>query len=117
MKHFKRSEFDCPCCGQNEMDNTFLDFLDKARVKAGVAFVVNSGFRCADHNKAVGGKPTSSHLVGMAADIEAKGAKNLWKIAAALMVVGFTRLGIGDGFIHVDMDPDKNARRMWTYYK
>ena len=43
--------------------------LDDARHKAGVSFVITSGVRCSSHNRAVGGKKSSSHLKGLAADI------------------------------------------------
>ena len=46
-----------------------MKFLDKMRDAWGGAIIVNSGYRCPDLNKAVGGKQTSGHLSGYAADI------------------------------------------------
>ena len=68
MKHFELSEFDCPCgkCTAS-MDGEFLDALDEARELAGVPFSINSGYRCIEHNKSVGGSKTSSHMLGVAA--------------------------------------------------
>lgn len=43
--------------------------LDPARERIGKAITVNSGYRCPELNKAVGGAPTSQHTKGEAADI------------------------------------------------
>lgn len=116
MKYFKLSEFDCNCgCGLNNMDKEFLGRLDKARELAGVPFEVNSGSRCETHNKNVGGVDTSSHLIGLATDLKAVSSSRKYKIVTALMAVGFNRIGVGKDFIHVDKDPFKNSKRIWTY--
>lgn len=31
MNNFKIEEFNCPCCGHNEMKPKFLDMIDEAR--------------------------------------------------------------------------------------
>ena len=46
--------------------STNLSFI---RERFGAPIVVNSGYRCPDLNKAVGGVPKSRHQVGKAADI------------------------------------------------
>lgn len=46
-----------------------MKFLDRMRDAWGGAIIVNSGYRCPDLNKAVGGKQTSGHLSGYAADL------------------------------------------------
>ena len=43
--------------------------LDPLREAWGTPIHVNSGYRCAALNKAVGGVPTSQHILGEAADI------------------------------------------------
>ena len=43
--------------------------LDPLREAWGAPIHVNSGYRCAALNKAVGGVPTSQHILGEAADI------------------------------------------------
>lgn len=45
--------------------------LQPIRSKWGKPLIVNSGYRCKELNKAVGGVSTSQHLKGQAADIEA----------------------------------------------
>lgn len=43
--------------------------LDPLREKYGKPITVNSGYRCPELNKAVGGSKTSDHVKGFAADI------------------------------------------------
>jgi len=115
-KHFKASEFDCKDgCGQNEMDKSFIYMLEQARDLAGIPFWINSGFRCPDHNKAVGGKEDSAHLKGLAADIDCNGSYIRLVILRSLLIVGFSRIGIGKNFIHVDLDIEKPRKVIWLY--
>jgi hypothetical protein len=36
-------------------------------------------------------------------------------IVSACIVAGFTRIGVGSGFIHVDDDPGKPPKVLWLY--
>ena len=47
--------------------------------------VINSGFRSAAVNKAVGGAPTSNHLTGCAVDIRVAGLEQLLRYAVILL--------------------------------
>ena len=49
--------------------------LEPIREHYGPVFI-NSGYRCPDLNKAVGGASTSQHCLGQAADIEVAGVPN-----------------------------------------
>jgi len=49
--------------------------LEPLRAHYGPVFI-NSGYRCPDLNKAVGGASTSQHCLGQAADIEVPGVAN-----------------------------------------
>lgn len=115
MNYFNEDEFNCPCCGKNEMKQDFLFKIDDAREVAQVPFKVNSGFRCSKHNEEVGGSTTSSHLLGWAADISAVSSNEKFKIVAGLLDAGFTRIGVGKNFIHADCDPNKVKEVIWTY--
>lgn len=76
MRHFKLAEF--------VVNNEYPDF-DESRALYelvenvllplrdwyGKPIHINSGYRSPEHNKAVGGAPTSQHVKGEAADIDA----------------------------------------------
>lgn len=114
MSYFKIEEFECSCCGDNDMDLDFLCRLTNARKFAGIPFYINSGYRCETHNKNVGGSSTSSHLKGVACDIKCDCSGKREKIISALIKAGFNRIGVSKTFIHVDSDSDKNPS-IWVY--
>jgi len=114
-RYFNEHEFMCPCCGGCDMDIFFIELLTSARIMAGVKFIINSGFRCPAHNVKVGGKSTSAHLEGLAADIRCPNSHYRSRIISALIFTGFHRIGIGQDFIHVDLDPYKPAEVAWLY--
>jgi len=117
MRYFTYDEFDSPDLPGSGafMHQEFLDLLDDARDIAQVPFIINSGFRTEAHNRAVGGKETSSHLTGWAADIRATSSNRRYLIIAALCGVGFNRIGVADTFVHVDLDPTKSQNCLWLY--
>ena len=120
LENFNLSEFDSPDQPGSgaKMNPDFLLKLDKARGIAGVPFKINSGYRSAQKNKAEGGKPDSSHLTGYAADIDlpnTSGSRMRFQIVNSLIKAGFNRIGIANGFIHVDSDPTKDKNVIWLY--
>lgn len=118
MKYFTEEEFKCKCgCGEGEMDESLLSHLDYAREVAGVPFTITSGYRCKEHNAKVGGKATSSHLVGKAVDIKATDSRSRYCILGALYAAGFNRIGIHPDFIHVDNDHTKSEEVAWLYQR
>jgi len=112
LVYFDSREFECPCCrqGSDRMNLVFVARLDQARGLADVPFVITSGWRCERHNAEVGGSETSSHMKGLAVDLECQLSGVRFQILWALRVVGFNRIGIRRDFIHVDMDFDKLPR-------
>lgn len=119
-EHFKASEFKCPCCGITYIEQAFVDMLEMARRVADTPFRINSGCRCRKHNREVGGKEDSAHIFddglrSCAADIQATDSATRFKILYSLMLVGFTRFGIADSFIHVDGSKFKPQRVVWLY--
>ena len=96
------------------MNKNFLFVLDEAREFAGIPFVINSAYRSPTHPESIK-NPTSSHIKGLAVDIKATDSTTRFKIVEALISVGFTRIGIADTFIHVDLDFDKTQDVIWTY--
>ena len=124
FKHFSWKEFDCKSGkgkGIDNMDKEFICLLDDARGIAEVPFKITSGYRTPEYNKALleqgyKGSRNSSHTKGIAADIYAKDSFTRFKIVTALMIVGINRIGIGNNFIHCDIDEDKSQQVLWTYY-
>jgi len=117
MKNFNINEFDSPdLVGSGQfMDKDFLSMLDTARDIANTSFVITSGYRTESHNKKVGGVSNSSHRIGRAADISCRDARKRSQIITALLAAGFTRIGVGSTFIHVDNDNLKSQDVIWTY--
>lgn len=116
LDYFKIEEFDCPCCGKNNMDQIFVEKLDLAREYANTLFKINSGTRCEKRNFDVGSTTKkSSHLFGYAADISCTSSHERHRIITALIKAGFNRIGIAKTFIHVDNDPNKIRDVIWTY--
>ena len=117
LKHFNYSEFDSPDVqGSGQlMDKTLLEMLDEVRDKFDKPIHINSGFRTPAHNETVGGVETSSHLKGLAVDISCNTSKDKFDLVNCLLDVGFSRIGIANSFIHVDIDPDKAQGVIWTY--
>jgi uncharacterized protein YcbK (DUF882 family) len=116
IKYFTDEEFTCPCgCGITLVSQLLASRLDRARDLYGKPIVINSGFRCITHNADVGGKVSSSHRRGLAVDIRVDNSTDMLKLVRVLLAVGFKRIGIGDGFVHVDVDPRKAQNVMWTY--
>jgi zinc D-Ala-D-Ala carboxypeptidase len=122
FKNFNYSEFDSPLqegSGQL-MSDELIGMLDAARDLAGVPFKITSGFRIEadiERLRKAGYKvsSTSSHLKGLAADIACTSSADRFNMLDALLSVGFSRIGIADTFIHVDIDLDKPIYSIWTY--
>ena len=98
----------------------FLERLERARIRSGIPYKVNSGSRCRDHNEDVGGVDSSSHLAtdeikSHAADISARGKRQRGIILRDLRAVGFNRIGIANSFIHADIDPALPPDVTWLY--
>ncbi len=83
--------------------------------------IINSGFRSAAVNKAVGGVPTSNHLTGCAVDIRCIGMEQALRYAAILLDISdmsredFDELLIEQKrsviWIHFAVRPSGNRRR------
>jgi hypothetical protein len=106
--HFSRYEFVCPHCGALILDPELVPALEEYRALAGGRPMnIHDGYRCPEHNAAVGGVPHSEHELGAAADLTITGLKLKQMLAYALSVPAFGGIGIypDQGFIHVDVRP------------
>lgn len=122
IKHFKKQELKCSCCGEFNIDSNFLEKLETARMIAGIPFRITSGCRCVYHNSVVTRKLKSNSLHRTdtkpdgtkAVDIAATNDKQRGKIIRALLRSGIDQIGINtqDNFIHAEDDP---GLAIWIY--
>lgn len=101
-KYFKQEEFSCPCCGKNNMLEEFILKLYNAREISGVPFIINSGYRCYNHNKKISGMPNSYHLLGEACDIKCYDGWQRYQIISGAIKAGIYGIIIYENFIHID---------------
>ena len=118
--HFNSSEFECHCnnsdCVDQKISIELVEKLDNMRKACGKAIKINSAYRCAKHNKAVGGKDNSSHMDGIAVDLYSP----ILRVDELVKLVDrfFDNVGINviRNWCHVDIRPLNNgAKRRWFY--
>ena len=73
--------------------------------------IINSGFRSAAVNKAVGGVPTSNHLTGCAVDIRVAGLEQLMRYAVILLDISDES---GEDFDELLLE--RNGAVMWLHF-
>lgn len=116
--YFPDKELMCPCgCGKLNFDQATKVKFNIARENAGIPFKVNSACRCEKHNKEINGSPTSSHLLGLAMDIETDTNIKRFIILKALIDAKFVRIEIGLNYIHADNDKNKLQEICWLHPK
>lgn len=112
-EHFDSKEFECHCgkCVMKPISPGLLALLEGVRSHFGQPVHITSGYRCPDHNKAVGGAPNSQHCQGIAADIQVKGVTpaDVHKYLSGVMR-GIGGLGLYKGWVHLDTRFGKPAR-------
>jgi uncharacterized protein YcbK (DUF882 family) len=109
--NFKLQEFECKHCRAVKIDPELVRRLQAMREEIGKPVIINSGYRCPAHNKAIGGATNSQHLYGRAADIICPGLAigQLYAVAEKYFADG--GLGKYIGYIHVDV---RGVKARWT---
>lgn len=110
--HFNAKEFRCKCGKTHgtEINPNLVTKLEKLyRVLDCSRIVITSGYRCPEHDKAVGGNGTGQHTKGNAVDIICYGQDgsviSTKKVACKAQDIGFRGIGNIDSTytaIHVD---------------
>lgn len=105
-KHFKHHEFSCKHCGENKMEDSFVDKLDALREECGFPLRLTSAYRCPEHNMRVSTTgPDGPHTTGRAVDIAVRGPQ-AYRVVALAAKHGFTGIGVHQKgavrFIHLD---------------
>ena len=123
-ENFNLNEFQCKCgCEMPyNVEKNIIELADNLQIlRDHLNKPINptNGFRCATHNKSVGGVKNSQHILGKAADIKVKGVSPN-EIADAiehLMESGkFKMGGVGryNTFTHVDI---RGSKARWNKTK
>lgn len=93
------------------------EMLERVRAKLGAPVTVTSAYRSPAVNKAVGGRTSSDHCKGMAADIVAPRFGTAHAVAAAIaphvseLGIGqliYENVGNGKSWVHLSIDPVDN---------
>lgn len=118
--HFTAEELRCRCgCGLGddrlEHSPRLLSLLEAIRSRLDRPLHPTSGIRCVAHNRAVGGHPDSPHLRGTAVDLAVADAQERFELVSAAIRCGCLRIGVAESFVHLDVDTERNLRRLWTY--
>lgn len=103
-ENFKSTEFDCNgknCCSTTKIDTDLIEICQKVRDRFKAEVIINSGYRCSEHNKSVGGASKSKHIDGMAADIVVKGIKPI-EVAKFCESIGVKGIGLYGWGCHID---------------
>ncbi len=110
-EHFKVCEFQCKCSGKHDfpLDTALVEKLEALYTALNCKSInISSGFRCVQHDKAVGGSGTGQHTLGKAADICCIGQDGnaivSYLVCIAAQDVGFSGIArINDSYTHVDV--------------
>ena len=118
-KHFSEAEFKrcTPACSLQNMDQNFINTLDKLREAAGIPLVLNCAYRSKQWDLSKGRNGNSAHTRGKAADIRCNASDTRMKIVKAALAVGIKRIGIGKNYVHVDTDASLPQNVVWHYYE
>ena len=125
-EYFSIEELSCRCgCGKMFMNADFMDKIVKLRKFYGRPLVVNSAYRCPEHDAKVGSssEPGSGpHTQGLAMDFGVEGQNAMDLLVAAFKLGIFSGFGINQKglgrFLHIDDMPASIAHQrplMWTY--
>ena len=106
-------EFQCKCrydhCRGTIIKDKLLWTYQRMRETLDTPCTINSGYRCSAHNKDIGGKPLSRHLLGEALDISYSTLKSSFDVLQIKQIArdsGFTFVKFYEGvheFFHMDV--------------
>ena len=117
-KYFTEAEFKCSHCGKVEMDQRFIDRLNRLRESYGKPLRVTSGYRCPQHPIEAQKSATGAHTSGKAVDFGVQG-QEAYTVLRIGLEIGFRGIGVqqkGTGrFIHLDDWDVPNRPTVWSY--
>ena len=112
--HFDASEFwcrgsdqhTCTCNHSLKIEPKLIEMLEQLRKICGNRpLYINSGYRCPEHNAAVGGASDSQHMYGTAADVACPEGLSFEEFKNCVGQLPFDGVGLykRENFIHVDI--------------
>ncbi|TQR42925.1 peptidase M15 family protein [Campylobacter sp. MIT 12-8780] len=124
-KYFSQKEFECKC-GKCTLpagmpSDRLVEVLCEIREHFNAPLIINSAYRCKEHNKKVGGAPNSRHTHGDAVDFIIKGVPTQKVYEFVLERYGDEPFGIAikhnlndafRGFVHLDT---RGVKARWVY--
>ena len=126
-KYLSAAEMACPTTGTIKIDKRFADAWVELREEWALPLKVNSGCRTPKHNEKIGGHPRSLHLTEnpvwptygtMAVDIQWRDwATGKQQQFAELARSKGWRVGLANGFIHIDRGHDVGVKTGVYFYK
>lgn len=124
-QYFKQYEFECRCgkcqLPANVPSDELITILTEIREHFGQCLRINSGYRCPEHNKRVGGTSQSQHTIGSAADFVVFKVPTEVVYQYVMEKYGDRPLGIAikrnpnnpfGGFVHIDT---RGKKASWKY--
>jgi len=116
-EHFKLKNCICPCCDRIKLILGFfshMELLEQMRQELGFPLIINSGYRCFEHNTEIGGAPKSWHML-FATDAQpewgngfAQRLRAMYKVA---LVQDWGGIIYHNTFLHLDLRPEKYRAR------
>jgi uncharacterized protein YcbK (DUF882 family) len=94
--NFRAKEFDCHCgredCRGTYIHPTLVCKLNALRKAVAMPLRINSGYRCAAHNHAIGGTATSWHVAGCAVDVACPAGMSFTFFLSFAHAIGFKQI-------------------------
>ena len=116
-KYFSENEFNSIGCSLSDLNPVSLQRLDAMRSHYGKPIHLTSAYRSRQSELDKGRSGTSAHCTGHAFDIKCTNSRDRYLLILSALTCGFSRIGIGRNFIHVDDSPDHTEKVVWHYYK
>ena len=127
-EHFSDHEFwcrgqdqgTCNCNHSLRLNPLLIEKLEELRTDiGGYPLFINSGYRCPQHNAAVGGTYNSQHTLGNAADIARPEQLHIGEFEWYVRQHGFDAIGVyyNADFIHVDIRDNGEHPNAYNWYQ
>lgn len=105
----------CPHGTKESLNGDLVLALGRLERETKTEFEFSSGYRCKECNARAGGVKNSAHIRGLAVDILIDNSvERFWTVSAAVKL-NFSRIGVGRGIVHLDVDTSLPQHVMWLY--